>query len=74
MALIKAIIEAINCLEPGKPINHTTFAKRFNIKYLMLSRRHRGVTSLKANQYKQQQILTNQHKKELINYINKLTN
>jgi AraC-like DNA-binding protein len=73
MALIEVVIEAINSLEPGEPINYTAIAKRFGVERSMLSRRHRGVTSSKANQYEQQRILTNQHEKELINYINKLT-
>jgi AraC-like DNA-binding protein len=53
MASIEAAIEAINSLEPGEPINYATIAKKFGVKRLTLSRRHRGVTSSKANQYKQ---------------------
>jgi hypothetical protein len=73
MTSIEAAIEAINSLEPGKPINYTAIAKKFGVERSTLSRRHRGVTSSKANQYEQQRILTNQHEKELISYINKLT-
>jgi hypothetical protein len=73
MASIEAALEAINSLKPGNSINYTKIAKQYGVDRSTLSRRHRGVQRSRNHQYEQQQVLTNQHEKELIRYINKLT-
>ncbi|KAF4287008.1 hypothetical protein CNMCM8689_001357 [Aspergillus fumigatus] len=73
MTLIEAALEAIELLEPGESINYTFFANKYGVSRSTLSRRHRGVQRSRDHQYEEQRILTNQQDKELIKYINKLT-
>jgi DNA invertase Pin-like site-specific DNA recombinase len=73
MSSIEAAIEAINSLKPGNSINYTKIAKEFGVDRSTLSRRHRGVQGPRDCQYEQQQVLSTHHEKQLISYINKLT-
>jgi hypothetical protein len=73
MTPIEAALEAIELLEPGESINYTFFANKYGVSRSTLSRRHRGVQRSRDHQYEEQRILTNQQDKELIKYINKLT-
>jgi alkylated DNA nucleotide flippase Atl1 len=73
MGSIEAALAAIDSLEPGKLITYTEIAKQFGVDRSTLSRHHRGVQRSKEDQYESQRVLNNQQAKELINYINKLT-
>jgi len=53
--------------------NYTATAKKFNINRSTLSRRHRGKTAFVKESKQTTSILSNQQEKELIRYINKLT-
>jgi len=53
--------------------NYTATAKKFNINRSTLSRRHRGKTVFVKESKQTTSILSNQQEKELIRYINKLT-
>ncbi len=53
--------------------NYTATAKKFNINRSTLSRRHRGKTASVKKSKQTTSILSNQQEKELIRYINKLT-
>ena len=53
--------------------NYTATAKKFNVNRSTLSRRHRGVTVSIKEGRQTTSILSNQQEKELISYINKLT-
>ena len=53
--------------------NYTATAKKFNINRSTLSRRHRGITVSVKESKQTTSILSNQQEKELIRYINKLT-
>jgi len=53
--------------------NYTATAKKFNINRSTLSRRHRGKTVFVKKSKQTTSILSNQQEKELIRYINKLT-
>ncbi len=52
--------------------NYTATAKKFNINWSTLSRRHRGKTAFVKKSKQTTSILSNQQEKELIRYINKL--
>lgn len=73
MTPIEAALEAIESLKPDESINYTKIANQFGVSRSTLSRRHRGVQHSKDHQYEKQRVLTNQHEKELIKYVNKLT-
>jgi transposase-like protein len=68
-----AALAAIESLKPGESINYTEIAKRFGVNRLTLSRRHRGVQRSREDQYEEQRILNNQQAKDLIKYINGLS-
>jgi len=53
--------------------NYTATAKKFNINRSTLSRRHRDKTASVKKSKQTTSILSNQQEKELIRYINKLT-
>ncbi len=53
--------------------NYTATAKKFNINRSTLSRRHRDKTAFVKESKQTTSILSNQQEKELIRYINKLT-
>jgi len=53
--------------------NYTATAKKFNINRSTLSRRHRDKTASVKESKQTTSILSNQQEKELIRYINKLT-
>ncbi len=53
--------------------NYTATAKKFNINRSTLSRRHRGKTVFVKKSKQTTSIFSNQQEKELIRYINKLT-
>ena len=53
--------------------NYTATAKKFNINRSTLLRRYKGVTVLIKEGRQTTSILSNQQEKELISYINKLT-
>ncbi len=53
--------------------NYTATATKFNINRSTLSRRHRGIIAFVKESKQTTSILSNQQEKELIRYINKLT-
>ncbi len=70
MASIEA---ALADLALQKSSNYTATAKKFNINRSTLSRRHRDITASVKESKQTTSILSNQQEKELIRYINKLT-
>ena len=56
-----------------KSFNYTATAKKFNINRSTLSRRHRDIIVFVKKSKQTTSILSNQQEKELIRYINKLT-
>jgi hypothetical protein len=64
---------AIADLESQIYLNYADAAKKWNIDRSMLSRRHRGVTGSKKDQYSYSaKTLTNMQKDVLVRYINNL--
>jgi hypothetical protein len=59
--------------EAGASINYTAIAKQYGVNRITLTRRHRGVQRSREDQYEEQRILNNQQAKELIKYIDKLS-
>ena len=70
MASIEA---ALADLALQESFNYTATAKKFNVNRSTLSRRHRGKTAFVKESKQTTSILSNQQEKELIRYINKLT-
>jgi hypothetical protein len=73
MDSIEAALADIESLNPGEKINYTKLATKHGVDRSTLSRHHRGVQSSHQNQYENQRILNNQQSKELIKWINQLT-
>jgi hypothetical protein len=64
---------AIANLESQEYLNYTTIARKWNIEQITLSRRHRGVTDSKVDQYSYIiKALTNMQENVLIRYIKDL--
>ena len=70
MEPIEAALEALK-LQDTK--NISTVAKLYRVQRSTLSRRFNGVTNPARMQYQNQQLLSPQQEKDLIQYINKLT-
>jgi transposase-like protein len=73
MTPMDAAIEAIESLKPGDSINYTKIAKEFGVNRITLSRRHKGIQRSREDQYEDQRVLNDQQAKDLIKYINKLS-
>jgi hypothetical protein len=69
-----SINAALAALELQDPPNYTATAKLYNIDRTTLSRRHRGITAAKGSAPPPTSLLSFQQKKDLVRYINQLTN
>jgi hypothetical protein len=68
-----SIEAAITDLESQKHPNYTATAKKYDVDRTTLSRRHRGITAARGTREAYSQLLTKQQSKNLVAYINKLT-
>jgi hypothetical protein len=71
MDSIEAALAALDL--QSKP-NYTQTAKEYCVDRTTLSRRHRNITSSRADGYDSLSFLTKEQSKVLVNYINDLTN
>ncbi|EED15464.1 hypothetical protein TSTA_049040 [Talaromyces stipitatus ATCC 10500] len=72
MGAIEDAIEYLNFLEEDKQMNSTLTAKMFGVNCSTLSRRYRGVTGSKEEQYNNQRLLNNQQSQKLVQWIDML--
>ncbi len=70
MSSIEAALTTITSQEAP---NYAAVAKKYGYDKNTLSRRHRGITSLKIDTRNSKNLLSIQQQKDLINYINKFT-
>jgi hypothetical protein len=68
-----SIEAALNDLKSQKHPNYTATAKKYYVDRTTLSRRHRGITAARGSREANSQLLTKQQSKNLVAYINKLT-
>ena len=73
MASLELALEALRALPPGEKPNLSLVARTYNVSQSTLSRRYRGVTGSKEEQYNNQRLLSNEQSRALIKYINQLT-
>ncbi|KAI9046208.1 transposase [Aspergillus affinis] len=73
MGSIEAALTEIQSLKPGERLNYNKIAKKHGVHRSTLSRRHHGLQGSRQDQYENQQILNSQQYKELIKWINNLT-
>ena len=64
---------ALADLESQEPPNYTATAKKHGVDRSTLSRRHRGVRGTRDDQINSCSLLSKQQQKDLVAYINKLT-
>ncbi|EED14493.1 conserved hypothetical protein [Talaromyces stipitatus ATCC 10500] len=72
MGAIEDAIEYLNFLEEGEQMTPTLTAKMLGVSCSTLSRRYRGVTGSKEEQYDNQRLLNNQQSQKLIQWIDML--
>jgi hypothetical protein len=68
-----SIEAALDDLKSQKHPNYTATAKKYDVDRTTLSRRHRGVTSARGSREANSQLLSKQQSRNLVAYINKLT-
>jgi hypothetical protein len=73
MASYELALEALRSLPPGEKPNISLVARTYGVDQSNLSRRYRGVTGSKEAQYNNQRLLSKEQSRELVKYINKLT-
>jgi hypothetical protein len=73
MASYELALAALRSLEPGEKPNIRLVARTYGVDPSNLSRRFRGVTGSKEEQYNKQRLLTNEQSRALIKWINQLT-
>ena len=73
MDSIEAALADIESLKPGEKLNYAKIAKKHGVNRVTLSKRHRGIQRSRQDQYENQRIFNNQQSKELIKWINNLT-
>jgi hypothetical protein len=73
MSAIEAALAAIESLKPGDTFTYSQVAREFGVDRTTLSRRHRGRTSSKRVSAEMHQHLHPQQEKQLVRYIERLT-
>jgi hypothetical protein len=73
MGSIEEALAALDLLEPGERPNYTEVAKTYGVHRSTLSKRHRGVQQSREAQYEAQSNLNHQQSKQLIQWIDELT-
>lgn len=73
MTPIEQASAAIELLDPKELINYTEISKKFDVHRSTLSKRHRGKQCSREAQYENQRVLNDQQAKELVQYINRLS-
>jgi hypothetical protein len=73
MASIELALAALRSVEPGEKPNISLVARTFGVSQSNLSKRYRGVTGSKEEQYNNQRLLNNAQSRALIKWINQLT-
>ena len=73
MASYELALEALRSTPPGETPNISLVARTYGVNQSNLSKRYRGVTGSKEAQYNNQRLLSKEQSRELIKYINLLT-
>jgi hypothetical protein len=73
MSQIEAAIAAIESLEPGEQFSYRKIAVEYHCNRTTLARRHQGLASSRSTMAENQQALHLQQEKELLRYIERLT-
>jgi AraC-like DNA-binding protein len=73
MASMELALAALRSADPGEKPNISLVARTYGVSQSGLSKRFRGVTGSKAEQYNNQRILNNMQSSALIKWINQLT-
>ncbi|PVH92563.1 hypothetical protein DM02DRAFT_478141, partial [Periconia macrospinosa] len=73
MGAMEAALAALEAQKDGEKIVLQEVADKYGVERSTLSRRWRGVTHSRAQQYQNQQLLTPVQEQELVQYIDKLT-
>jgi hypothetical protein len=73
MSQIEAAIAAIESLEPGEQFSYRKIAIEYHCNRTTLARRHQGLASSRSTMAENQQALHPQQEKELLLYIERLT-
>jgi len=64
---------ALDAIKSQKKPNYTAVAEEYDVHRSTLSRRHRSVTAARGSRENNSQLLIKQQSKNLVAYINKLT-
>jgi hypothetical protein len=70
---IQAAIEEIDLREPGEDFKYTEIAAKYDVERSTPARRHKSLTSSRSTKNLLQRKLSPQQEKELIQYIQRLT-
>jgi hypothetical protein len=70
---MNGINAALTALEPGIPVNYTKLTEELNIYRSTVSRRYRGKITSRTDYRENATLILNEQQKQLIRYINKLT-
>jgi AcrR family transcriptional regulator len=73
MGAIEDALAALEAQKDGETVSIQGIADRFGVERSTLSRRWRGITHSRAEQYQNRQLLSSIQEQELLQYIDKLT-
>lgn len=73
MASIELALAALRSADPGEKPNISLVARTYGVNQPTLSKRFRGVTGSKEEQYNKQRLLNDAQSRALIKWINQLT-